>query len=260
MKKLFSILTAAVILMLLFTGCNNSDNLLTPETIRERGYLLVGVKEDVPYFSFFDTESGDFSGLEIELAEMISESIFGNRESVQFIPVTTRTRAVALEHGDIDIAIATFTPNSERLKEFCFTSGYYTDNAGLLVRDDSPYRDLGDLYGKTVGVLQGSTSAAAVSVEAKHRGIDLTTVTYASYEDIQAALIARRVDAFCTDRAILRGYMTPELRLTPDQFSPQQYAVAAKKENTELIAYIDDLIMAWTENGTLDALKAKYGV
>jgi putative glutamine transport system substrate-binding protein len=259
MKKIIYVLIAALTFALLGTGCAR-DYERTTADITERGQLIVGVKSDVPYFSYFDEASGTYKGYEIEIAELIAETLFGSRQNVEFIPITTRTRSVMLKGGDIDLVIASFTASEEREADFNFSHPYYTDHLGLLVRSDSDYRDIRDLEGKTVGVLQGSTSGNAVLEEAKRLDTEIKIITYASYDDIKDALLGGRCDAFCTDRAILRGYLTPELRLTPDEFSPQNYAVATKKENTELTVYINQLMELWAEDGTLEVLKSKYGI
>jgi putative glutamine transport system substrate-binding protein len=259
-RKIAAAVIAAMLVMLFFTGCGQNTEQITPEDIIERGMLFVGVKEDVPYFSYFDENTGEFTGFEIEIARLIAEDLLGSSDKIEFIPVTTRTRSVLIEHGEIDLAIATFSANEDRREDFNFSGSYYTDYAGLLVREDSNFRDLYDLNGKTVGVLQSSTASKAVSSEAQALGISVKTITYASYADIQTALVAGRCDAFCADRAILRGYVTPDLKLTPDEFAPQEYCVGSYISNTELAAYIDELITKWKQDGTLDDLKVKYGI
>jgi putative glutamine transport system substrate-binding protein len=260
MKKFISLLTALIMVTLLPAACGNNENQTTTAKIIENGQIVVGVKTDVPYFSYFDEASGAYIGYEIELAEMIAEELLGSRERIQFVPVTTRTRSFLLENNDVDIVIASFTVSDERLEDFNFSHPYYTDYLGLLVRNNSDYRDINDLDNKFVGVLQSSTAGKAVQEKAAEAGVGIKLITYASYEDIKAALLAGRCDAFCADRAILRGYENAELHLTPDKFSPQNYAIATKKNNTELAVYISELIEIREEDGTLDALKTKYGI
>jgi putative glutamine transport system substrate-binding protein len=259
-RRIATAVVAAVLIMMIFAGCSHNTEQITPEIIKDRGTLIVGVKEDVPYFSYYDSETGEFTGFEIEIARLIAEDLLGSSDKIEFIPVTTRTRSVLIEHGEIDLAIATFTANSDRREDFNFSGSYYTDYAGLLVREDSNFRDLLDLEGKTIGVLQSSTASKAVSSEAQALGISVKTITYASYADIQTALSAGRCDAFCADRAILRGYVAPDLKLTPDEFAPQEYCVGTHITNTELAAYIDELITKWKQDGTIDDLKVKYGI
>jgi beta-glucosidase/6-phospho-beta-glucosidase/beta-galactosidase/ABC-type amino acid transport substrate-binding protein len=60
--------------------------------IQERGHLIVAVKEDVPGLGYRDPETGELSGLEIELARAIAERIFGDPDAVRFRPTNTQER------------------------------------------------------------------------------------------------------------------------------------------------------------------------
>ncbi|MDR0992556.1 MAG: transporter substrate-binding domain-containing protein [Ruminococcus sp.] len=260
MHKIKSAFLILSVMLGIFTACAEKPEQVTLDDIKARGEIIVGVKNDVPYFSYYDSISGGYSGYEIELAQMIAEDLFGSRDSISFVPVTTKTRPVKLSNGEIDMAIATFTITEERIDNFNFSPSYYADFTGLLVMADSGIRDISDLNGKSVGVMQNSSAGKSINEAAANLGISVRIVTYATYDDIQQAVLARRCDAFCTDRAILKGYMTEDTLITPDRFSPQNYAVATKKENIELAAYIDGLISKWDGDGTLDALKTKYGI
>ena len=60
--------------------------------IQNRGYLVVAVKENVPGFSQRDPQTGERSGLEIDLARAIAQQIFGDPSKVQFRPTETGER------------------------------------------------------------------------------------------------------------------------------------------------------------------------
>ena len=70
--------------------------LASPKTalrkIQDRGYLIVAVKEDVPGFSYRDPETGEYSGLEIDLARAIAQEIFNDPTKVVFKPTNTQQR------------------------------------------------------------------------------------------------------------------------------------------------------------------------
>jgi putative glutamine transport system substrate-binding protein len=260
MRKIISVLLVISAMFALLTACEKKIEPLTVQDIKNRGEILIGVKTDVPYFSYYDEVKGDYTGYEIEIAQMIAEDILGSRDKVTFVPVTAKSRSLKVESGEIDMAIATFSVNEERQEQFNFSPIYYTDYIGLLVRNDSEIVDLSDLNGKIIGIMQNSSSGKPVTEAAEKLGISVRIVTYATYEDVLEAVLARRCDAFCTDRAILKGYLNEETMLTPDMFSPQDYAVATNKENTELAEYIHSLIEKWHGDGTLMALQEKYGI
>ena len=81
------------------------------QAIVDRGVLRVGVKNAVVGFGFQDTLTGEYSGLEISLAEKIAESL---GVDVEFTAVTAATRTELLDSGDIDCVLATFTITDER--------------------------------------------------------------------------------------------------------------------------------------------------
>ena len=60
--------------------------------IQDRGHLLVAVKGDMPGFGYRDPDTGQFSGLEIDLARAIAERIFGDPKAVRFRQATTQQR------------------------------------------------------------------------------------------------------------------------------------------------------------------------
>ena len=68
------------------------------KAIVDRGVLRVGVKNAVVGFGFQDTLTGEYSGLEISLAEKIAESL---GVDVEFTAVTAATRTELLDSGDI---------------------------------------------------------------------------------------------------------------------------------------------------------------
>ena len=129
------------------------------QALVDRGVLKVGVKNAVQGFSFQDTLTGEYTGLEDSLAEMIAEHL---GVDVEFTTVTAATRGELLDSGDIDAVLATFTITEERKKTWDFSTPYYTDYVSVLVEDSTGIKGLADLKDKVVGVSSGSTSARAL--------------------------------------------------------------------------------------------------
>ena len=69
------------------------------QKIVDRGVLRVGVKNAVLGFGFQDELTGEYSGMEISLAEKIAEYL---GVDVEFTAVTAATRTELLDSGDID--------------------------------------------------------------------------------------------------------------------------------------------------------------
>ena len=226
------------------------------QAIVDRGVLKVGVKDDVPGFGQKDAATGEFSGIEIDLAKKIGESLGVN---VEFTPVTAATRGQLLDNGDIDLVMATFTITEERKQTYNFSTAYYTDAVTVMVKKDSGISSLADLAGKKVGVSQGSTSMAALQ-EAAGEDVSIDFQEFATSTEIKAALDSGRVDAFSVDGSILGGYLDDTVELLSERFSPQEYGVTSKKDNTGLAEYVENLIQGWLADGTIDQVIADNNV
>ncbi len=268
MKKLLALLMSVTMIFAL-AACSSSDSSSTsgstgrtPEDIASSGVLKVGVKTDVPGFGLLDTASGEYSGIEIDLAYKIAEEL--GIENVEFVPVTAATRGQLLDSGDIDMVAATFTITDERKMSWNFTTPYYTDAVSLLVKNDSGIDGVADLADKVIGVATGSTSMVALTAAAAESGVELTDNNFselATYPEIKSALDAGRVDAFCVDGSILAGYVDDTCHIVESiRFSPQEYGLATKLSNTAWAEYLDNLINGWLEDGTIDQIIADNGV
>ena len=82
---------------------------------------------------------------------------------------------------------------------------------------------------------------------------------YEDYPSISTALSAGEVDAFCVDKSILAIYNTDGRSYIADEFSPQEYGVATKKDSG-LSAYVEGLITGWLSDGTVNGLINDYGL
>lgn len=244
------------------------------QAIIDRGVLYVGVKNAVPGFGLQDTLTGEYSGMEIDIATKIAEYL---GVEVEFTTVTAATRTELLDSGDIDCVLATFTITDERKKSWDFSTPYYTDAVTVLIEDASGITSLEGLVDKKVGVSSGSTSARALTaamIEANlidGTGFDKDTfdaatwttgISYQQYEDypaISTALSAGEVDAFCVDKSILAIYKTDGRSYIEEKFSPQEYGIATRK-GSDFSVLCDELVNTWLNDGTIDGLIDTYGL
>ena len=244
------------------------------QAIVDRGVLKVGVKNAVQGFSFQDTLTGEYKGLEDSLAEMIAEYL---GVDIEFTTVTAATRGELLDSGDIDAVLATFTITDERKKTWDFSTPYYTDYVSVLVEDSTGIKELADLKDKVVGVSSGSTSARALTKAMIDAGVidgagfDADSfnadtwkdrISFRQYDDypaISTALSAGEIDGFCVDKSILAIYKTDGRSYIDAEFAPQEYGIATKK-GSDFSTVCDDLVQGWLADGTIDQLIKDNGL
>lgn len=276
MKKTILALSLVMVLLMgafALTGCGGSTEPTEPseptaegalpagvQAIKDAGELRVGVKADVPNFGLQDAATGEFDGMEIDLAKALAERIGLTADDVKFEAVTAKTRGPLLDNGQLDVVIATFTIKPERLEQWNFSNPYYQDEVGLLVKKASGITGLAGLDGKTIGVAQGATTRDAVQAEADAANIKVKFLEFATYPEINAALESGRIDAFSVDKSILSGYVTDDSVILPDGFSPQDYGIASKLGTDDLTTFINDMLAEMESNGEMAALLEKWGL
>ena len=244
------------------------------QAIVDRGVLRVGVKNAVIGFGYQDPITGEYTGMEIDIAKALADQL---GVDVEFTTVTAATRTELLDSGDIDCVLATFTITDERKQSWDFTTPYYTDHVTVLVEDSSGIKSLADLKDKLVGVSSGSTSARALTAAMIDAGViegtgfDKDTFDPATWKDgiafqqfddypgISTALAAGQVDAFCVDKSILAVYKTEGRSYIADEFAPQEYGIATKK-GSGFSTYCEDFIQSKLADGTIDGWIADYNL
>ena len=231
--------------------------------------LKVGVKTDVPCFSLQNTATGEYEGLEDDLAYAIAGKIFNctadeakEKKLVEFQGVTAKTRGPLVENGELDMVIATFTITEERKETYNFSTPYFTDAVGLLVLKDSGINSIEDLDGKVIGVAQGSTSQKGFEAYVAEKGYNVkpTFEEFDGYPALAAALSAKNIDVFSVDRAILAGYRDDTNKLLDDRYAEQEYGVCTKKENTGLAELVDGVVTGLKDSGKLAEMIKEWGI
>lgn len=269
MKKVFGGLSL-VLLLGLMVGCGSGKDTGSSDSgksssdpiqkIKEAGVIKVGVKEDVPNFGYMNPDTNKNEGMEPDIARLIAKELTGSEENVEFVGVTAKTRGPLLDNGELDMVIATFTINDERKKTYNFTTPYYKDEVGFLVRKTDKFSDIKSLDGKTIGVVQSATTKDALEQQAKDLGISFKYQELGSYPELKTALTSKRIDAFSVDKSILTGYVDDKTEILDDGFSPQEYGIATKKTNGKLNEKLDELINKWAKDGTLDNIYKEWNL
>ncbi|MFC3928676.1 transporter substrate-binding domain-containing protein [Streptococcus caprae] len=236
------------------TKLTNSDQV---QAIIKRGVLRVGVKQDVPNFGYLNPDSGEFEGMEVQIARKIAKEL---GVKIEFTPVTAATRGPLLDNEQVDMVIATFTITEERRLLYNFSTPYYTDAVGFLVNKDSGIKNFADLDGKTIGVSQGSITQLQIKELAKEYGISVSFAELGSYPELSVSLRAHRTDAFSVDQSILSGYRSSKNELMDFTFSASEYGIATKLSNTELNDYLNTLLEKWQNDGSLQEIYDDNGL
>jgi general L-amino acid transport system substrate-binding protein len=174
----------------------------TLQTIKNRGYIIAGVNATNQGFAFLESD-GSYNGFEIELAKALSTAVFGAPDKLEFRPLTSAERFVALQSGEVDVLIRTATINITRDTQLGldFTTPYFYDGQTFIVRADAGVNRLEDLTGASIAVITGSTTETNLAAVMASRKINYQQVTYKDFEEVKNALVSGRVDAISADKS-----------------------------------------------------------
>lgn len=225
----------------------------TMAEIKQRGHLVVGVDQNSFLFGFSDPESGDLHGFDIDIAREIARSLLGDPKAVKFKAITSAERVSALQNGDVDIVVRTFSITCERLEQINFSSVYYVAGQRVLVDADSTARDLSDLGGKRVCAARDSTSLKNIAASTPKP----IPVAVDDWSDCLVLLQQGQVAAVSTDDTILAGMRAQDrtgTKIVGDPFTEEYYGIGIPKENEDMVRFVNAVL----ENIRGGAWQASY--
>ncbi|MBN9205081.1 basic amino acid ABC transporter substrate-binding protein [Methylibium petroleiphilum] len=216
------------------------------------------VGTDAAYAPFeFQNEKGEIVGFSIDLLQAVAAK--GGFE-VKFVNTPWEGIFNALQQGDRDLLISSITITDERKQTMDFSTPYFDAYQLIAVKGNSKVAKFDDLKKLKVGVQTGTTGDEVVT---KLQGKNSTNVK--RFESTPLALKeleAGGVDAVVADNGVVINYVTNNAAanfktVSDSAFAPEQYGIAVKKGNAELLEKINKGIAAIKADGSYDQVYAK---
>jgi ABC-type amino acid transport substrate-binding protein len=225
------------------------------EAAKARGALIVGVTEDFPPLGYLDA-NGKHTGFEVDLARYLARQLLGDEGKLRLVPVRAGSRITTLESGSADMLIAAVTVTEDRASVFAFSEPYLFTGTLLLVPRSSSIQGLRNVTGKKVAVIEGSIQESCLEPVVP----EAAQLKFWSVAEAVAALQAGRVDALAEDDilvlALARQYR--DLAAVGKPFLPQPLAIAMRKGDRDLRAWVNDHLRKAKADGTYDTLLKRY--
>lgn len=219
------------------------------------GTLIFGTNAEFPPFEYV-TSSGvidQYDGIDMAIAKNIAEAngMTAKVENMEF-----ESLLIALQNGQIDAAIAGMTVIEDRIEEADFSTPYYTATQVMIVKEDSDIASAADLADKKICVIQGYTGEICV------KDMGYPYEAFKKGTDAIMELINGKCDVVVLDSATAQKYVSDNegLKIVEDAaaFESEEYAIAVKKGNTELLDKINAVIDTMLADGTVAELGAQY--
>ncbi len=244
-KRFLAMALTAVMSIAMLTGCGSSSS----------GKIVFGTNAEFPPFEYISTDGviDGYDGIDMAIASKIGE-ISG--QEVEISNMEFDSLLVAIQNGQIDAAIAGMTVTEERKKTVDFSTPYYTATQVMIVKEGSDIATAQDMAGKTIAVVQGYTGETVV------QELGFEYEAFKKGTECVLELVNGKCDVVVIDSATAQDYVADNEGLViiedPNAFASEEYAIAVKKGNTELLDTINKAIEQMLADGTISEFAAKY--
>ena len=228
MKKLMVGLVGAALL----AGCGGSGS----------NTLKMITEATFPPYEFLRGQ--EIVGIDVEICRAVAEKLGKEfqAETVDFDSVIP-----AVISGKADLAAAGITITEDRRKNVDFSIPYVKTGIVVISKKSNPFTNVEQLKGKKIGVQSGTTSETYVLEQLKQEPDRSRSPAEAC-----AALKSGRVDFVIADIDPAKNCVKGEADLQLSDFiTSEEYAVAIRKGQPELLAAINATITELKANGKL---------
>ncbi len=246
--KAAAIAAVSVMAVSALTGCGKSDK------------LVMGTNAAFPPFEFTTSEGlvGEFDGIDVAIANNIAKSM---DKELEVADMEFDGLIAAVSTGKVDMVAAGMTANDERRQSVDFSDTYFTASQVMVVApDNADITTAEDLKNdKTVGVVLGYTGDSIVTdnlqlaedkIVRANRGLDIV-------QDVKNGKLDAVVIDSATGKALAENNGLKVIE-DAEAFEAEEYAIAVKKGNTELLEKINTVLAEMKANGEIDALAVQY--
>lgn len=226
---------------------------ITPDEIKAKGKLVVGIQGDNPPWGFV-TSAGKQDGFDAEMGALFAKEL---GVDVEFVPLEVNNRIPALTSGRVDILFATMAMLPDRAKAVQFSKPYNANAIVLIGPKDKSIKTNEDMAGLTISVAKGAAQDTQVTKNAP------STATIRRYDGDAAsvqALASGQVDAlggniFYMDRVekAVPGKFENKL-----EFQKLYNGACTRLGEKELNAAVNEFIDKIKANGELDKIYANW--
>jgi len=233
--------------------------------IKDSQSIGVAYRTDAAPFSF--EENKQAAGYTIDLCRRVIgalEQQLGVKElKVRWVPVTVQNRFETVAKGQADLECGSSTVTLGRMKEVDFSSFTFVDGTGLLVKASLGAKAIGDLGGKKIGVIAGTSNERALNEALKSRVINATVVPVKTRDDGLAQLEAGTIDAFASDRVLLIGLAgkakdAKSLALLTDALSFEPYAIALPRGDWQMRLAVNTALSQIYRSGAIGEIFGRW--
>lgn len=248
MKKALRLtaLILAASLALPLVGCSNKKEL------QEEGKLVMATEATFEPFEYMD--NGKIVGIDVDIANAVADDL-GLKLEIQNISFDTIVASVS--SGKADIGASGITKDPTREKSVDFSDPYYTASQVIIVKkDNSTITNEETLKGKKISVQKGTTGDSLAS----NLTDDSNVIRFNATTDAINELKNGKADAVILDSFPAQIFVkkNSDLKIAGDPLTSEEYCIAVRKGNSELLKKVNKSLKKLKDSGKLDEIISKY--
>lgn len=229
------------------------------DVILERGFVLVGTTGDYKPFSYFNENTKQFEGHDIDAASMLAESL---GVEAMFVKTTWKTLVEGVLKGRYDVAMSGITRTLSRQTQVGLTDPYIKVGKSPLIRTDDKqrFKTLSDIDQPSVkiGVNPGGTNEKFVNANISQAEV----VVIPKNLDIPDKIAAGEVDVMITDNVeamLVAGSRSELYAVSPDKpFTRDDFGYMLPRDDPAFLNWLNLWIHQMHEKGEFEKLKEKW--
>ena len=250
MKKVITMIVALTLSLSLF-ACGSSND----ESASKDNKIYMGTEAG---FAPYEYVSGDtVVGVDVDIAKAVAEDL-GKELVIKNMDFDGALNAV--QQGQIDFVLAAVSVTPEREKVMDFSNNYIDSKIVAVVNKNSDkIKSNSDINGSVIGIQQGNTTGDWVDENCpdSKNSVKLYTKFVQAAEDLKND----KIDVIIMDNLPAEELVAANeslMILEDEPLNVEQYAVALKKGNSELLDSINKTIAKLQEEGKIEEFLAAH--
>ncbi|MDD4658428.1 MAG: basic amino acid ABC transporter substrate-binding protein [Eubacteriales bacterium] len=247
MKRGFVILAVLLLCVAALSGCVGTQP-------GGKKVLKVGTEATFPPFETTDDDE-NIIGFDIDLIKAIAAD---NDWELEVVHLPFDSLIESLQTDKLDIVIAAMTIDEERSEKVLFSKPYFDASQVLVIREDEDRN-----FGIEDIVDQDLIVAVQMGTTGSYEGEDIFGAedhpNLKQYKRVNEAFMDLkngRVDLVIIDEPVAKNYMAHlgGMKILGEPFTNEQYGIAVKKTNTDMMAKINASLQKMMDSGKYDEI------
>lgn len=226
------------------------------QQIKETRTVRLGYRENAIPFSYLGPDARPI-GYSLDLCHAIVATIAADLDDpalrIEYVRITAQDRIDRIVSGAVDLECGATTNTAERRTQVAFSPVIFVTGTRLAVPRAARIRGFGDLKGRPLAVVRGTTNEAAARELDRLQGLALRFVPVDDYREALMIVGAGKADALAADDVLLRGLLvetgrTADFRLVGDMVSFEPYGIMFAKSDAALAEVVERTLRSLAES------------